>query len=337
MGDVFFQMKSCAKLQARVIGKSSHGAADEIGFIAGDRGVATGKFDAPTLFDGYFHSVGQRDRRHERFDFMVTIGSFAKDAEREVDFGWRVNCHSVFIYLPMPTSAKEKIIIAVDAPNATAARSLVKPLAGQGCLFKIGLQLFTAEGPSIVREMQDLGARIFLDLKFHDIPNTAREAVHSAVALGVDMTTIHLCGGPDMVSGAVSAAAGSKTLVLGVSVLTSMDADSLLSISVPLVPKDQVLHLAAMGLECGLRGIVASPLEIIPLREKFGDSLVIVTPGVRPEGSAVGDQKRVMTPGDAIRAGADFLVIGRPITGAPSPAEALQAIAQEIHDATISA
>ena len=268
---------------------------------------------------------------------MVTIGSFAKNAEREVDFGWRVNCHSLSNYLHMPNSAKEKIIIAVDAPNAAAARSLVKPLAGQGCLFKIGLQLFTAEGPSIVREMQDLGARIFLDLKFHDIPNTAREAVHSAVALGVDMTTIHLCGGPEMVSGAISAAEGSPTLVLGVSVLTSMDAESLRSVSVPLAPKDQVLHLAAMGLKCGLRGIVASPLEITPLREKFGSSLVIVTPGVRPAGSAVGDQKRVMTPGDAIRAGADYLVIGRPITGAPSPADALEMIAQEIHDATISA
>ena len=261
---------------------------------------------------------------------MEAVRSFVKDAEREVDFGWRVNCHAVTNYLPMPSTAKEKIIIAVDAPNAAAARELVKPLAGQGCLFKIGLQLFTAEGPSIIQEMQQLGARIFLDLKFHDIPNTAQEAVRSAVALGVDMTTIHLCGGPEMVTGSVAAAEGSKTLVLGVSVLTSMDEASLRAVSVPLTPKDQVMHLAGMGLDCGLKGIVASPQEIAPLREKFANRLVIVTPGVRPAGSAVGDQKRVMTPGDAIRAGADFLVIGRPITGAPSPVEALESIAAEM-------
>jgi orotidine-5'-phosphate decarboxylase len=316
-----------------VIGKSSHSSANEIGFIAWDRGVATGKFDAPTLFDGYFHSVGQRDRRHERFDFMVTIGSFAKDAEREVDFGWRVNCHAVTNYLPMPSTAKEKIIIAVDAPNAAAARELVKPLASQGCLFKIGLQLFTAEGPSIVSKLQSTGARIFLDLKFHDIPNTAREAVHSAVRLGVDMTTIHLCGGPQMVSESVAAAKESKTLVLGVSVLTSMDDEALRAVGVPRIAEEQVLQLADMGLQCGLRGIVASPREIRPLREKFGSSLVIVTPGVRPAGSDAGDQKRVMTPGDAVRAGADYLVIGRPITGAPSPLESLRAIAAEMQAA----
>ncbi len=233
----------------------------------------------------------------------------------------------------MTVSAKEKIIVAVDAPDASSALRLVEPLASEGCLFKIGLQLFTAEGPSIVSKLQSTGARIFLDLKFHDIPNTAREAVHSAVRLGVDMTTIHLCGGPQMVSESVAAAKGSSTLVLGVSVLTSMDDESLRAVGVPLTAEEQVLHLAEMGLRCGLRGIVASPREIRPLREKFGNSLVIVTPGVRPVGSDVGDQKRIMTPGDAMRAGADYLVIGRPITGAPSPLESLRAIAAEMQAA----
>ena len=230
----------------------------------------------------------------------------------------------------MPSTAKQKIIIAIDAPNAKAALNLVDDLSGQGCLFKIGLQLFTAEGPSIVREIQARGARVFLDLKFHDIPNTAREAVYSAVALGVDMTTIHLCGGPEMVGESINAAKNSKTLVLGVSVLTSMNDASLRAVSVPLTPRDQVMHLAQMGVVSGLRGIVASPLEITPLREKFGSSLTIVTPGVRPAGSDTGDQKRIMTPGDAIRAGADYLVIGRPITGAPIPLEALESIAEEM-------
>ncbi|NBS52559.1 MAG: orotidine-5'-phosphate decarboxylase, partial [Spartobacteria bacterium] len=159
----------------------------------------------------------------------------------------------------MPSAAKQKIIIAVDAPDAKAALKLVDQLSGQGCIFKIGLQLFTAEGPSIVREIQSRGNRVFLDLKFHDIPNTAREAVHSAVALGVDMTTIHLCGGPEMVGESIRAAKDSKTLVLGVSVLTSMDEASLHAVSVPLTTRDQVLHLAQMGVANGLRGIVASP------------------------------------------------------------------------------
>ena len=154
----------------------------------------------------------------------------------------------------MTASAKEKIIVAVDAPDASSALRLVEPLAGEGCLFKIGLQLFTAEGPSIVSRLQSTGARIFLDLKFHDIPNTAREAVHSAVRLGVDMTTIHLCGGPQMVSESVAAAKESKTLVLGVSVLTSMDDEALRAVGVPRIAKEQVLHLADMGLQCGLRG-----------------------------------------------------------------------------------
>ena len=230
----------------------------------------------------------------------------------------------------MPSAAKQKIIIAVDAPDAKAALKLVDQLSGQGCIFKIGLQLFTAEGPSIVREIQSRGNRVFLDLKFHDIPNTAREAVHSAVALGVDMTTIHLCGGPEMVGESIRAAKDSKTLVLGVSVLTSMDDASLHAVSVPLTPRDQVLHLAEMGVANGLRGIVASPLEIAPLREKFGSNLTIVTPGVRPAGTAAGDQKRIMTPGDAIRTGADYLVIGRPITSAASPTDALESIADEM-------
>jgi len=233
----------------------------------------------------------------------------------------------------MNHSAKEKIIIAIDTPDASSAKRLVAPLAEEGCLFKIGLQLFTAEGPSIVRDLQALGARIFLDLKFHDIPNTAREAVHSAVRLGVDMTTIHLCGAQAMVSESVQAAAGSMTLVLGVTVLTSMDAPSLEAIGIQATPEAQVLRLAEMGVANGLRGVVASPLEIAPLRQRFGSSLTIVTPGVRPAGSDHGDQKRVLTPAEAIRAGADYLVIGRPVTKASDPLAALNAIAAEIDSA----
>ena len=230
----------------------------------------------------------------------------------------------------MTSSAKEKIIIAVDAPDAAAAHKLIEPLAAEGCIFKIGLQLFTAEGPSLVRDIRSRGAKVFLDLKFHDIPNTAKEAVHSAVALGVEMTTIHLAGGPTMVAEAVKATEGSATLVLGVTVLTSMSDGDLNRIGVLRTAANQVGHLAGMGVECGLRGVVASPLEISLLREKFGSKLTIVTPGVRPTGSDVGDQHRFLTPGEAVRRGADYLVIGRPITAATSPHDAFLRIAEEI-------
>lgn len=233
----------------------------------------------------------------------------------------------------MTVPAKEKIIVAIDAPDKKSALSLIEPLLGEGCLFKIGLQLFTAIGPSIVTEIQAAGAKVFLDLKFHDIPNTAKEAVRSAVALNVAMTTIHLAGGPAMVSESVHAAEGTGTLVLGVTVLTSMDDETLDIVGIPRPAGDQVLHLADMGANCGLRGVVASPHEITTLREEFGHGLVIVTPGVRPAGSDAGDQRRVMTPGEAIRCGADFLVIGRPITSAIDPKEAFEKIAGEIESA----
>lgn len=230
----------------------------------------------------------------------------------------------------MSVPSNEKIIVAIDTPDATAARRFIDPLLGEGCVFKIGLQLFTAEGPALVRDLKSSGARVFLDLKFHDIPNTTREAVASAVRLGVDMTTIHLAGGPAMVSEAVKAAAHSPTLVLGVTVLTSMDDATLDIVGVPRPAADQVVHLAEMGSHCGLLGVVASPHEITPLREEFGHGLVIVTPGVRPAGADAGDQRRVMTPGEAVRCGADYLVIGRPITAAPSPRDAFLRIAEEI-------
>lgn len=225
---------------------------------------------------------------------------------------------------------KEKIIVALDTPDAASALRLAKSLVDTVGWVKIGLRLFTAEGPPIVRQMKELGYKIFLDLKFHDIPNTAREAVHSTVSLGADLTTIHLAGGRTMVREAVDASENSPLLVLGVTVLTSMDAAALHEIGVPRTPAEQVEHLVAMGFGVGLRGVVCSPLEIAPLRARFGDTLTIVTPGVRPTGSARDDQSRVLTPGEALRAGADHLVIGRPITAAASPRDAAQKILDEI-------
>jgi len=229
----------------------------------------------------------------------------------------------------MNDSAKEKIILAVDATDADSAARLLDPLAGHLRWAKLGLQLFTAEGPRIVRVVRERGLRIFLDLKFHDIPNTVREAVHSAVQLGVEMTTIHLAGGPRMVEAAVSAA-GDDTLVLGVTVLTSMDGEQLRATGISTEPREQVLALARMGASAGLHGVVASPQEICALRKELGDEMTIVTPGIRPAGADVGDQSRIATPAQAVKDGASFLVIGRPISAALDPLAALLNIAEEI-------
>ena len=230
----------------------------------------------------------------------------------------------------MTCPAKEKIIVALDTPDSTSALRLVDHLDDAVSWVKVGLQLFTAEGPAIVRSLKERHLKVFLDLKFHDIPNTAHEAMRSAVGLGVDMATIHLSGGSRMVRSAIEAADGSPLLVLGVTVLTSFDEAELLEIGVQRTPEEQVAKLVALGCRSGLRGVVCSPQEIIPLRTKFGDSLTIVTPGVRPPGSAADDQRRVMTPAEAVRAGASLLVIGRPITAAKSPHEAALRIADEI-------
>ncbi len=230
----------------------------------------------------------------------------------------------------MTCTAKEKIIVALDAPDMASALRLVDNLDDAISWVKVGLQLFTAEGPPIVLAMKERRLKVFLDLKFHDIPNTAREAVRSALALGADMTTIHLSGGGEMIRSAVEAANGSPLLVLGVTVLTSLDQTQLREIGVLRTPEEQVLELVRLGYGHGLRGVVCSPLEIVSLRSNFGDSLTIVTPGVRSAGAATDDQRRVMTPAEAVEAGANYLVVGRPITAANSPREAARRIADEI-------
>ena len=238
--------------------------------------------------------------------------------------------------------AKDKIILAIDVPDEAAALRLVEQLAGRVGFYKVGLELFTRCGPGIIDRIKAASSaangetgRIFLDLKLHDIPNTVAGAARSATALGVDKLTVHLSGGAAM----LRAAAGSaETLfLLGVSVLTSSDENTLRETGIggPLV--EQVLRLAELGMSNGLRGVVASPREIRALRERFGSGLTIVTPGVRPAGSGgQDDQRRVMTPREAIEAGADYLVIGRPITAQPDPAAAAARISEEIARAQLS-
>jgi orotidine-5'-phosphate decarboxylase len=227
----------------------------------------------------------------------------------------------------MTASAKEKIIVALDVPDRAGAESILTDLEGVATWCKIGMQLFTREGPVMVELARERGFRVFLDLKFHDIPNTVASGVRSAAELGVDMLTIHLSGGPEMIRGAVEAAP--QVCVLGVSVLTSSTAETLAAVGIPHTPGDWVPKLATIGAECGIGGIVCSPLEIAAVRAAVGPKPKIVTPGVRPAGADLGDQKRVQTPAAALAAGADYLVIGRPILAAPDRRAAFDAIVAE--------
>ncbi|HVF70192.1 MAG TPA: orotidine-5'-phosphate decarboxylase [Chthoniobacterales bacterium] len=228
----------------------------------------------------------------------------------------------------MKSPAAEKIIVALDVPNLKEGLSLIAVLADSVGFFKIGLQSYTADGPALVRPASSLG-KVFLDLKLHDIPNTVGKAVEAADGLGVKMLTLHLSGGAEMIRAAVNARK-SDMLLLGVTVLTSSTDETLTEIGVATSVTDQVLRLARLGVENGIDGLVASPHEARRLRDEFGEKIKIVTPGIRPAGSAPGDQKRFTTPREAIAAGADYLVIGRPITGAPDPKSAAEKIAAEL-------
>jgi orotidine-5'-phosphate decarboxylase len=227
------------------------------------------------------------------------------------------------------TEAADKIIVALDVATKKKALDLIEGLRGEVSFFKIGLQLYTAEGPDIVRAVRSMGANVFLDLKLHDIPNTVALAVESAAQLEIQMLTIHLSGGEAMIRAAVSAKPR-DVLLLGVTVLTSANEETIRQTGIPDKIENHVLRLANLGVENGIDGVVASPHEITMLRRKFGDKIKIVVPGIRPSGSESADQKRVMTPREAIRAGADYLVIGRPIIAHPRPSEAVARILAEV-------
>jgi len=227
------------------------------------------------------------------------------------------------------TNAAEKIIVALDVATKEKALELVKQLRDQISFFKIGLQLYTAEGPEIVRAVLSTGAKVWLDIKLHDIPNTVARAVESANNLGVHMLTIHLSGGSEMIR-AATAARANNVLLLGVTVLTSATEQTLREIGVAGKVDDQVLRLARLGVEAGIDGVVASPHEIKKLRAEFGDKIKIAVQGIRPTWAEPGDQKRFMTPRDALEAGADYIGIGRPITAHPQPSEAVAKILQEL-------
>jgi orotidine-5'-phosphate decarboxylase len=232
--------------------------------------------------------------------------------------------------------SRDRLIVALDVPSAAEARRVVHTVGDVISTYKVGKQLFTAEGPEIVRELVASGRKVFLDLKFHDIPNTVGAAVRSAAGLGVAMLTVHASGGTKMLKAAVEAAQASqaKPLILAVTVLTSMEEADLQEVGVSGNVLSQVLRLGAVARSAGCGGLVASAHEARELRRELGEGFEIVTPGVRPAGAAVGDQARVLTPAQAIEAGATRLVVGRPITEASNPTEAARQILAAIDEAS---
>jgi orotidine-5'-phosphate decarboxylase len=231
----------------------------------------------------------------------------------------------------------ERIIVALDVPDLEAARKLVVDLAPHVGAFKVGKELFVAEGPDILRLIHDAGGKVFLDLKFHDIPNTVGRAIGMAASHGVWMVNVHASGGPEMLAAAHNAARNvalakgtDPALVIAVTVLTSLDADDLAAVGFAAPPAETALRLAKLAAAQGLSGVVASAHEAAAIKEACGPDFLVVSPGIRPANAAVGDQKRVMTPARALAAGSDYLVIGRPITAAPDPATAAELIAEDI-------
>ena len=225
-----------------------------------------------------------------------------------------------------PLEPRDRLVVALDFCAREAALGMASRLRGLVGMFKIGKELFTSEGPALVRELVGQRDRVFLDLKFHDIPNTVAGAVRAATQLGVTLVNVHSAGGRAMMEAAAQAARGTGTRVLAVTVLTSLDAAALRAVGFSEPPDCLVLRLARLAQESGLDGVVAAPTEVAMLRRELGPDFILLTPGIRIPGAARDDQARIASPGEAVRAGADYLVVGRPITQAPDPAAAARQI-----------
>ncbi len=236
---------------------------------------------------------------------------------------------------PASSGMRDRLIVALDVGNASAAQVLVQRIGEAAGIYKVGLQLFAAEGPGIVRDLVHSGRRVFLDLKLHDIPNTVSHAVKAAVQMGAHMITVHATGGSAMLRAAADAA-GEGVTVLAVTVLTSLTDEDLHDTGISGRVRDQAVRMAALAQNAGCKGIVTSPLEASALRKALGENFTIVTPGVRPAGSDRNDQSRTATPAEALESGASHIVVGRPVTHAADPAQAANAIIAEMEQARIS-
>ncbi len=223
----------------------------------------------------------------------------------------------------------KKVIVALDYDNQADALAFVDRIDPDSCRLKVGKEMFTLYGPQFVKQLHERGFTVFLDLKFHDIPNTCSKAVRAAAELGVWMVNVHAAGGERMMSAAMEILepyGKERPLLIGVTVLTSMEQADLAGIGLDIEPQQQVMRLAQLTKDSGLDGVVCSAQESGMLKAHLGKTFTLVTPGIRPAGSTAGDQKRIMTPVDAIKSGSDYLVIGRPITQAANPSEVLDAI-----------
>lgn len=226
------------------------------------------------------------------------------------------------------------LIAALDVDTKEKAFGIVEKLGENVIWYKVGKQLFTRFGPEIVRGLKERGKKVFLDMKFHDIPNTVGQAVRSAAAIGADLCNVHASGGPSMLKAAAEAAKETGIIVTAVTVLTSLDESELNAVGIRATPAEQVLRLAKLTKECGLQGVVCSALEIPIVKQACGDDFILVVPGIRPAGAAKGDQKRVMTPAEAAKVGAQFIVVGRPIIAADDPVAAAKAVNDELSSVT---
>lgn len=242
----------------------------------------------------------------------------------------------------MSDAARSRLVVALDLPSRDALLAAARSLAPEVGVLKLGLEAFIAEGPGLVRNVTAMGARVFLDLKLHDIPNTVGRAAAAAVRTGASILNCHAAGGPAMMQAfgeearAATAKAGlPRPSLIAVTVLTSLDADALAKIGLSGTPREAAVRLALLARESGLDGVVCSPEEVAAIRAACGRDFLLVVPGVRPAGAETGDQKRVATPGDAIRAGADLIVVGRPILAARDPVAAARAIVDEIAAALV--
>tara|TARA_Y100001960_G_scaffold140780_1_gene149032 strand:- start:1300 stop:2004 length:705 start_codon:yes stop_codon:yes gene_type:complete len=227
----------------------------------------------------------------------------------------------------------QKVIVALDYDNQTDALAFVDRIDPNSCRLKVGKEMFTLFGPDFVKELHKRGFSVFLDLKFHDIPNTCSKAVRAAAELGVWMVNVHASGGERMMTASreiIEPYGKDRPLLIGVTVLTSMEQQDLAGIGLDVAPQEQVVKLASLTKNSGLDGVVCSAQEASMLKQELGQSFKLVTPGIRPVGADVGDQKRIMTPTKAIESGSDYLVIGRPITQAKNPAEVLTSINNDL-------
>jgi len=231
------------------------------------------------------------------------------------------------------TNHSPEIILALDLENRKQIHQVLEKTGDRLTWVKVGLQSYLRDGPSLVRELADSGKKVFLDLKLHDIPNTMAKSLESLAALPVGLLTLHACAGPEALlkCSEFARSAMPEVTLLGVTVLTSTNEEGLRAIGVSGPVEEQVQKLASLAVENGVGGIVCSPLELPRLRQSLPESTTLVTPGIRPKEAEIGDQKRIMTPGEAKLAGANYLVIGRPILAAPEPSKALDAILEEMN------